>query len=192
MKRMFQDPEIQFELAEAFKSILAKPDLVKPLVDLLVETFKDPEVAAGLNGLIESCFHRILLDKDTIDKFRIFVYNLMNMELEDSKGRNSSLLDLMLNKAVARGGSKGQSDIQSIIEKERERGIKEKITTLEKTLGAPEDAFSPDENLDVKEVKSETNNDINTPIRTLSSESFLSDTSGDSDSDSVSDNGKVL
>lgn len=69
----------------------------------------------GLTSLLEECFHKILLDKETIDKFRIFFYNLMAMELDDSRGKKSSLLDLMLTKAVARKPSQ-REDIKAIIE----------------------------------------------------------------------------
>lgn len=68
-----------------------------------------------MSNLLEECFHKILLDKETIDKFRIFVYNLMAMELEDNKSKKSSLLELMLSKAVARKTSSA-SDIQALIE----------------------------------------------------------------------------
>ena len=127
------------ELADAFKSILTQPDLVKPLVGLLVTAGTDPEVQAGVVSLMEACFHKILLDKDTIDKFRIFVYNLMNMELEDSKGRNSSLLDLMLTKAITRNNTKGSSDIETIIEREREKAFKDRIDSINKGIMVVED-----------------------------------------------------
>ncbi len=184
---------MQFELAEAFKSILTQPDLVKPLVDLLVEAFKDPEVGAGLNALLESCFHKILLDKDTIDKFRIFVYNLMSMELEDSKGRNSSLLDLMLNKAVNRGSTKGRSDIETIIQKERQRDLKDKITTIEKNTAVPEEAITPEENLDVKKQNDDqTQSTGSVNLMNKLETSSITVNIDDSDSESASDNTKVL
>ena len=106
---------MQFELAEAVKSIATQPDVVKSLVDVLVLAFQNPDCQKGMAGLLEECFHKILLDKETIDKFRIFVYNLMAMELEDNKAKKSSLLDLMLTKAVARKASTA-SDIQALIE----------------------------------------------------------------------------
>lgn len=102
-------------MVEAVKSMLSKPDTVKALIDLFVECFKDQEVQKGLTGLLEECFHKILLDKETIDKFKIFFYNLMAMELEDSRGKKSSLLDLMLTKAVARKPTQ-REDIKAIIE----------------------------------------------------------------------------
>lgn len=102
-------------MVEAVKSMLSKPDTVKALIDMFIVVFKDQEVQKGMTGLLEECFHRILLDKETIDKFKIFFYNLMAMEIEDSKGKKSSLLDLMLTKAVARKPSQ-REDIKSIIE----------------------------------------------------------------------------
>ncbi len=89
--------------------------MVKSLVDVLVLAFQNPDCQKGMSNLLEECFHKILLDKETVDKFRIFVYNLMAMELEDNKGKKSSLLELMLSKAVARKTSTG-SDIQALIE----------------------------------------------------------------------------
>jgi hypothetical protein len=89
--------------------------MVKALVDVLVLAFQNPDCQKGMASLLEECFHKILLDKETIDKFRIFVYNLMAMELEDNKSKKSSLLDLMLSKAVARKTTSG-SDIQALIE----------------------------------------------------------------------------
>lgn len=104
--------------------MLTQPDVIKGMVEMLVSAFDDPEVQKGLSGLIEACLHKALLDKETVDKFRIFVYNLMAMELEDSKGRKSSLLELMLNKATARKSST-ESGIQALIEK-KQLQVKEK------------------------------------------------------------------
>lgn len=95
--------------------MLAHPEIQKALVANFIGAFQDPDVIKSVSGLLEECFHKILLDKETIDKFRIFVYNLMTMELEDSKGKKSSLIDLVLSKAVARKPGQ-KEDIRSIIE----------------------------------------------------------------------------
>ena len=101
-----------------FKSVMTQPDVVKGLVYLLIKSLVDPEVKKSLTGLLEDSFHRILLDKDTVEKFRIFVYNLMAMEIEDGKGRKSSLLELMLTKATAKK-TKSSSEIETLIEKKQ-------------------------------------------------------------------------
>lgn len=106
---------MQYEMVEACKAMLSHPELQKTLITTFVMAFQDPEVQKGVAGLLEECFHKILLDKETIDKFRIFVYNLMAMELEDSRGKKSSLLDLILSKAVARKPGQ-KEDIRAIIE----------------------------------------------------------------------------
>jgi hypothetical protein len=100
------------------KSIITQPDILKGLVELLVKALADSEVKKSFTGLLEDSFHRILLDKDTVEKFRIFVYNLMAMELEDGKGRKSSLLELMLAKATTKK-TKSSSEIESLLEKKQ-------------------------------------------------------------------------
>ena len=102
-------------MVEATKAMLSHPDMLKVLTTMFVTTFQDPEVQKGVAVLLEECFHKVLLDKETIDKSRIFIYNLMTMELEDTKGKKSSLLDLMLSKAVARKSGQ-KEDIRAIIE----------------------------------------------------------------------------
>ena len=113
------------------KSIMTQPDVVKGMVDLLVKSMVDPEVKKSLTGLLEDSFHRILLDKDTVEKFRIFVYNLMAMEIDDGKGRKSSLLELMLNKATTKK-TKSSSEIESLIEKKQT--IKQSATQMQLDL----------------------------------------------------------
>lgn len=89
-------------MIEVAKSMMSKPDTVKSLIDLFIECFQDDQVSNSLSELLGGCFHNVLLDTETTDKFKIFFYNLMAIELEDSKGKKTSLLDLMLTKTAAK------------------------------------------------------------------------------------------
>lgn len=129
MKRLFQDPQIKFELGESFKSILLQPDMTQTMVELLTASFKHPESQRGMNQLLEQCFHKVLLDQDTLEKFRIFVYNLMTLEIEEGQaggagaGKKATLLELLLSKAVNKQTARQADDIQSLIEKRKEEGL---------------------------------------------------------------------
>lgn len=115
--KVFQDEEIQFEVGEMLKKVIQKPDVSKELVNLLSVTFQDPDAKDAITTLLNESFNKILLDPETIDKFRIFSYNLMKAEIQ-GKGKNkSSLFDLMVKKAVSRSSSEvvEKSEIEDLL-----------------------------------------------------------------------------
>jgi hypothetical protein len=79
--RVFQDEEILFEVAEMLKRVIQHPDVSNELVELLKNTFQNPDAKDAITNLLNESFNKILLDPETIDKFRIFSYNLMKAEI---------------------------------------------------------------------------------------------------------------
>ena len=99
------------------KKVVAHPDVKNDLVNLMKETFQDPDAKDAITTLLNESFNKILLDPETIEKFRIFTYNLMKAEIQGQGNSKSSLFDLMVKKAVSRKNSANEekSELEDLL-----------------------------------------------------------------------------
>lgn len=141
--RVFQDEEILFEVGEMLKKVVQNPDVKSGMVQLLQETFSEPDSKDAVTNLLNESFNRILLDPETIDKFRIFTYNLMKAEIQGQGNKTSSLFDLMVKKAISRNSSdlETKSEIEDLLgdktlvhEQPSTSEVEEKIEEVEKSV----------------------------------------------------------
>ena len=106
-----------FETAELLKKTIQHPDVSSEMVNLLKITFQNQDAKDAITALLNESFNKILLDPETIDKFRIFSYNLMKAEIQTANNKKSSLFDLMVKKAVSRKNADliQKSEIEDIL-----------------------------------------------------------------------------
>ena len=83
-------------------------------MQLFIQAFEDEDLQNGMRAMLEGCFHKILLEQETADKFTVFMYNLANAE---TKGEGGSLMNLLFTKMTKQfsNQSKG-STIEMIIQ----------------------------------------------------------------------------
>lgn len=142
MTRVFQDEEVVFEAGELMKKVILRRDVNDALTKTLSNVFQTEEARDGMTLMLEESFNKVMLDPETIEKFRIFAFNLMTTEI-DSKDNKNSLFDLMVKKMMTRREKgEGRSEIENILESEVNRRIEaqkahenEKIRKVEEDLG---------------------------------------------------------
>lgn len=129
MTRVFQDEEIIFEAGELVKKISEREDVSKSMTNTVAKVLSTDEANDAMKKLLEECFNRVMLEPETIEKFRIFAYNLMTAEIE-GKGNKNSLFDMMVKKMISRRQESNQkkSEIEDILDQE----INQKIEARKK------------------------------------------------------------
>ena len=141
--KVFQDEEIIFESSELIKKVIQHPDVTTELILLLKKTFMDPDAKDAITTMLNESFNKILFDPVTIDKVRIFSYNLMKAEIKGQDKNKSSLFDLMIKKAISRNNSDTvkKSEIEDIlfsadvkVVKNVENIVSEKVDELEQSV----------------------------------------------------------
>lgn len=124
MTRVFQDEEIVFEAGELVNKVVARDDVKEALAETVSHVFQSEEANLAMKKMLEESFNKVMLESETIEKFRIFAYNLMTAEI-DGKESNNSLFDMMVKKMMSRKESEEKkSDIENILNEEVEKRVK--------------------------------------------------------------------
>jgi hypothetical protein len=97
-----KDPVVKFELLDLVRLTLIEPEIKGSLGCLFGEVFAQSEVQNGMKKLLETAFGKLMQESETVDKTRVFMYNLANSEMNSGQIGNKSLLELMVARAMNR------------------------------------------------------------------------------------------
>lgn len=138
------DEEVKFEVTELLKEIVAKDDVSQAFSKLVSKSFSNKEVQDGMTLMLEESFNKIMVHPETIDKVKIFGYNLMNTEI-DTNTASVSFLDVVLRKVISKGSQEKINNIEHLLYKEKDE--KNSGQDLKKENTIDEELLEWDENL---------------------------------------------
>ena len=139
-----KDEQVIFEFVELAKETINEPDVNKAIVEFAKQVFTNKQTGDAINEVLKKGFEHVFQDPNTMDMFKVFSYNLINSEVEDS-GKN--LLNFIVKKVVQRKTKKVKNQVDLFNSNEEvQKDLEEKEKLLESMEG----------------VKEETNNIIET------------------------------
>lgn len=95
-----KDPVVKFEMLDQCRVTLIQPEIKKSIGELFTDVFAEPRVQFAMKSLLEDGFTKIMAEQDTVDKARVFMYNLAHSEMNSQELANKSLLEVMVSRAM--------------------------------------------------------------------------------------------
>ena len=95
-----KDPVVKFELLDQCRVTQIQPEIKKSIGELFNDVFGEPRVQQSMKKLLEDGMTKIMAEQDTVDKARVFMYNLANSEMNSKELANKSLLEMMVNRTM--------------------------------------------------------------------------------------------
>ena len=128
-----KDEQVIFEFAELAKETINEPDVNKAMAEFAKNVFTNEQTSDAINLVLKNGFEHVFRDPNTMDMFKVFSYNLINSEVEDS-GKN--LLNFIVKKVVQRKTKKIKNQVDLFNSNEEvEKELEEKEKLLESMEG---------------------------------------------------------
>ena len=129
---LLRDPEVKNELIDVLKWSLGQEETKEAAVNLCREGFKDERMLKATNELFSNTVHNVLIDPDTVEKFKLFSFYVLETEGKANQSPKG-LIDMVLGR-VMKGGYKGEVNDTELKRLLKAEGKDELYNSIEKKM----------------------------------------------------------
>jgi len=137
--KVLRDPEVKNELSDLVKWVIQQEETKKEVIDLFRNGFQEPKMQEATKALLANAFYEVLMDKETVEKVKLFSYYLIENENKGQQGAKS-LINMIIDKTVK--GYKAENkdtELKRILRGEGNQDVFESIDERKKNAGEDKD-----------------------------------------------------
>lgn len=99
--RTLRDPELKNEVLSVFLWLMQQKEVKDNLIDLFSKAVQTNDIRKPFTNALKSAFFEILMNKSTVDKMKVFSFNVLELESNDEEGTVKKLLHLFQQRFMA-------------------------------------------------------------------------------------------
>lgn len=88
-----KDAEFKQEVVETLKFAFSQPDVTEVIVNLMKTAINDDRCRAALSSAAGATVNDILMDKETLEKLKFFIYFVLESETSSQNGSVKQIID---------------------------------------------------------------------------------------------------
>lgn len=90
---VMRDPEVKQEIVETVKFAFTQPEVTEVIIELLKNSINDKRCRAALTAAFGATVNDMLMDKETLEKLKFFVYFVLESETSSQNGSVKQIID---------------------------------------------------------------------------------------------------
>ncbi|KAL4438819.1 hypothetical protein ABPG74_013492 [Tetrahymena malaccensis] len=98
--KIVRDQEFKQELIETLKYTFSQPEVTEVIVELFKNAIADERCKSQLTATLGSTVNDILMDKDTLEKLKLFTYFLLESESKSQNGSIKQMIDMVVDNVM--------------------------------------------------------------------------------------------
>lgn len=92
--KTLRDPEMKKETLDVFLWLMEQKEVKEVLIDLFSNAVKNENILKAFTNALKASFYDILMNRSTVNKMKIFSFNVLEMESSEEEGTIKKLLHL--------------------------------------------------------------------------------------------------